>query len=158
MAGSGSRDFSAVRRWGAAAIAFSLGVSQPALALAPEGPEAVITRYDAAWSARDEAALQGLIGPRYVYFTSRGGEWSRDRWFAFMLSPAYVLGAAERSEIRVVESGDTAVASTRWIGHGTFEGRPFDDDQRCSITLGRRDGAWSILSEHCTQITNGPRT
>lgn len=154
MAEPGARRFTADRLWAGVAVAVALGASQPALAQAHDGPEAVISRYDAAWSARDEAALQSLIGPTYVYFTSRGGEWSRDRWFTFMLSPAYILGAAERSEIRIVESGDTAVASTRWTGHGTYEGRPFEDDQRCSITLGRRDGAWSILSEHCTQITN----
>lgn len=117
-----------------------------------ETPQQVIARYDAAWSARDEVALQRLIAPTFVYFTSRGGEWSRSRWFTFMLSPAYQLKAAERTEVVVVPSGDVAVASTRWIGRGSYEGRPFNDDQRCSIVLARTHQSWRILSEHCTQI------
>lgn len=153
MARSDARPACRGHRWAPAALAVGFCLAPAAPAMASDGPETVIARYDAAWSARDEAALQDLIGSNFIYFTSRGGEWSRDRWFAFMLSPAYVLGAAERSEVRVVESGDTAVASTRWTGHGSYEGRPFEDDQRCSIVLGRRDGRWSILSEHCTQIT-----
>lgn len=122
-----------------------------------ETPEQAIARYDAAWSARDEAGLQQLIAPNFIYFTSRGGEWSRDRWFAFMLSPDYRLEAARRHEIAVTRSGDdVAVASTRWTGHGAWQGRPFEDDQRCSVVLARLDQTWKVISEHCTQIAPRP--
>lgn len=115
-------------------------------------PQQAIERYDAAWAARDKAALEELIALNFVYFTSKGGEWSRSRWFAFMLSPAYTLEAAKRIEIVVHSTGDVAIASTRWVGNGSFEGRPFRDDQRCSMTLARDAGSWRVLSEHCTQI------
>jgi len=115
-------------------------------------PQQAIERYDAAWVARDKAALEKLIAPDFVYFTSKGGEWSRSRWLAFMLSPAYALEAAKRTEIVVHSTGDVAIASTRWVGNGSFEGRPFRDDQRCSMTIARDAGSWRILSEHCTQI------
>lgn len=69
-----------------------------------------------------------------------------------MLSPNYTLNAAKRSEIAIHRTGDAAIASTRWIGNGSYDGRPFDDDQRCSIALARTGGTWRILSEHCTQI------
>lgn len=122
----------------------------------PSEPRQAIARYDIAWAARDGATLEALVAPGFVYFTSRGGEWSRTRWFDFMMSPAYTLEKAERTEIVVNPAGDVAVASTRWTGNGSFEGRPFNDDQRCSITLVRQAGNWRILSEHCTQIA--PRT
>lgn len=115
-------------------------------------PADAIARYDAAWRARDAAALKDVIGAEYVYFTSRGGQWSRARWLEFMLSPKYELAEARRSEIEVRVTGYTAVASTRWIGHGRYDGKAFDDDQRCSLTLGRGADGWQILSEHCTQI------
>ncbi len=115
-------------------------------------PRQAIERYDAAWAARDKATLEELIAPDFVYFTSKGGEWSRARWLAFMLSPAYRLDAARRTEIVVHSTGDVAIASTRWIGNGSFEGRPFRDDQRCSMAIVREGGSWRILSEHCTQI------
>lgn len=143
----------------------ALTLCAAALVLAPDAafarddgtPEQAIARYDAAWSARDEAGLQQLIAPNFIYFTSRGGEWSRDRWFGFMLSPDYRLEAALRHEIVVTRSGeDVAVASTRWTGNGSYQGRPFDDDQRCSIVLARLGQTWQVVSEHCTQIA--PRT
>lgn len=117
-----------------------------------DGPQQAIERYDAAWAARDKAALEELIAPDFVYFTSKGGEWSRSRWLAFMLSPAYTLEAAMRTEIVVHSTGDVAIASTRWVGNGSFEERPFRDDQRCSMVIARDAGSWRILSEHCTQI------
>lgn len=137
------------------ATAILLAHDDAAAAARDDGtPEQAVARYDAAWSARDEAELQRLIAPNFIYFTSRGGEWSRDRWFAFMLSPDYRLEAARRHEIVVTRSGDdVAVASTRWTGHGSYQGRPFEDDQRCSIALARLDEAWRVVSEHCTQIT-----
>lgn len=115
-------------------------------------PAEAIARCDAAWRARDAAALEEVVGAEYVYFTSRGGQWSRTRWLEFMLSPEYELAEARRTEIDVHVTGDTAVASTRWIGHGRYDGKPFDDDQRCSLTLARGADGWKILSEHCTQI------
>nr|WP_295383092.1 nuclear transport factor 2 family protein [Pseudoxanthomonas sp.] len=117
-----------------------------------DSPGNAIARYDIAWAARDKAALENLIAPGFVYFTSKGGEWSRARWLDFMLSPGYRLEAAKRVEVVVHASGNVAVASTRWIGNGSFEGRPFRDDQRCSITLVRDAGTWQIVSEHCTRI------
>jgi ketosteroid isomerase-like protein len=115
--------------------------------------EQAVARYDEAWNARDATALNQLLAPDYVYFTSRGAVWSRTRWLEFMLSPKYVLNAAKRSEIAIHQTGDAAVVSTRWIGNGSYDGRVFDDDQRCSIGLARTGGTWRILSEHCTQIT-----
>ncbi len=119
----------------------------------PDGPRQAIDRYDAAWAARDEAALGKLVAPGFVYFTSTGDEWSRSRWLAFMRSPAYTLEAARRTEIVVHPTGNAAIASTRWVGNGSFEGHPFHDDQRCSIAMARVAGSWRILSEHCTQIS-----
>lgn len=67
-------------------------------------------------------------------------------------SPKYTLLSAERSEIEVHRMSGTVVVSSRWRGHGTYDGQEINDDQRCSIVLGRDQQRWRILSEHCTQI------
>lgn len=111
-----------------------------------------IRAYDAAWNRKDAVAFERLLAPGYVYFTSKGAVWSKQRWLGLMLSPAYALESARRSDIVVQVTGDTAVAATRWQGHGSYGGKPFRDDQRCSLALREGTAGWQVLSEHCTQI------
>ena len=66
--------------------------------------------------------------------------------------PEYRLERGERSEIRTFRIGTTVVVSTRWQGAGVFDGKPFQDDQRCSVVVGFADGRGRVLSEHCTNI------
>lgn len=115
----------------------------------------VIKAYDQAWGRKDAAAFEQILAADYVYFTSKGALWPRQRWLGLMLSPKYALGSAERSEIVVHRTADTAVVSSRWKGHGTYDNKPFRDDQRCSLVLARSAAGWKILSEHCTQIVAG---
>lgn len=119
-------------------------------------PETEVTRaveaYDQAWNRKDAAGFERLLADDYVYFTSKGGLRSRQQWVAFLGSPKYELAAAERSEIVVHRTADAAVVSSRWKGHGSYDGKPFRDDQRCGLVLGRTPAGWKVLSEHCTQI------
>jgi ketosteroid isomerase-like protein len=113
---------------------------------------AAIARYDEAWGRRDAAVLGQILAANYVYFTSKGALWSRQRFLDLLLSPKYLLEASERSEIQVHRTGNTAVASSRWKGHGSYDGKAFRDDQRCSLVLLQERARWIMLSEHCTQI------
>ena len=143
-------------RWAAAIVAAGLACAAATAAQTPdrdgEGVRQAIRGYDAAWNRKDAAAFDKLLAPDYVYFTSKGAVWSKQRWLGLMLSPRYELESAQRSDIVVHATGDTAVAGTRWQGHGRYDGKPFRDDQRCSLALRREAGAWQVLSEHCTQI------
>jgi ketosteroid isomerase-like protein len=118
----------------------------------PDEVVAAIAKYDEAWDRRDASALGRLLAADYVYFTSKGALWPRQRFLDLVLSPKYLLEASERSEIEVHRTGNTAVASSRWKGHGTYDGKVFRDDQRCSLVLLQERGKWTVLSEHCTQI------
>lgn len=114
--------------------------------------EHTIQAYDEAWNRKDAAAFEQILAADYVYFTSKGAIWPRQRWLGLMLSPKYVLESAERSDIVVHRTADTAVVGSRWRGHGSYDGKPFRDDQRCSLVLARSQAGWRVLSEHCTQI------
>ncbi len=117
---------------------------------------ALVARYDSAWNRKDTAAVGRLLAPRYQYFTSLGAVRSRAPVLEFAASPEYLLEHAERSEVRVTHAGPVAVVSSRWKGHGTYQGRRFDDDQRCGQVWLRAAGAWQMVSEHCVQIAPDP--
>ena len=127
-----------------------------AVSFSQNSPDADIVQfvrtYDDAWNKKDAPTVQSMLGPDYVYFSSRGATESRQQVLDMLRSPKYTLAAAERSEVKVYRTGSTAVVSSRWKGHGTYDGREFHDDQRCSIVLGREKQRWQVLAEHCTQI------
>jgi hypothetical protein len=114
--------------------------------------EEVVANYDRAWNQRDVGAVSHLLAPEYRYFTSRGGVSSRDETLAMLSAPDYRLEHAKRSEIEVSYSGPVAVVSSRWVGRGTYRGRPFRDDQRCGQTWLLTGETWQLVSEHCVQI------
>jgi len=111
-----------------------------------------VERYDSAWNHKDTAAIERILAPGYVYFSSKGQVTSRQALLEELLSPKYRLASAERTELKVYLTFGTAVVSSRWKGHGTYDGQEFHDDQRCSIVLARGKQGWLVLSEHCTQI------
>jgi ketosteroid isomerase-like protein len=111
-----------------------------------------IQRYDAAWLKKDVAAVSETMSPEYVYFSDDGKLRDRKWMLDFLQKDSYKLDRSERSEIEIRRTGDTAVVSSRWIGTGSYDGKPINDDQRCGIVLSQSKGRWLIVSEHCTQI------
>jgi hypothetical protein len=49
----------------------------------------------------------------------------------FLGSPEYILEHAQRSEIVVTRTESVAVVSSRWQGHGTYQGK-----RECSGSVG----------------------
>jgi ketosteroid isomerase-like protein len=114
---------------------------------------ALVADYDRAWSAHDTATVSRLLSSEYQYFSSKGDVDSKSDAIRVLASPRYVLRRADRSEISVKVSGPTAIVSSRWQGAGTWEGKPFTDDQRCGQVWTRSATGWQVLSEHCVQIS-----
>lgn len=116
-----------------------------------------VAQYDSAWNQRDTSAVNRLLAPEYKYSTSQGGVRSRAETLALLSAPDYRLEHANRSEIAVSLSGSffgsVAVVSSRWIGHGSYRGNAFKDDQRCNQTWRQTSQTWQLQSEHCVQMT-----
>jgi ketosteroid isomerase-like protein len=130
-----------------------LGGSPARTALSPdEDVVHFVEEYDRAWNHKDAAAAGSFLAPDYVYFSSKGQVESRSQVLDLLLSPKYILASAERSEVKVYRMAGTAVVSSRWRGHGSYDGREFHDDQRCSVVLVQKGQGWRVLAEHCTQI------
>jgi len=111
-----------------------------------------LEEYDHAWNNKDASALGSILAPDYAYFSSKGQVESRSHMLDMLLSPKYILASAERSEVKVYRMSGTAVVSSRWKGHGSYDGKEFHDDQRCSVVLVQKGLGWQVLAEHCTQI------
>lgn len=141
-------------RWVAVLLCLTIsGASAAQTRLTPE-QEMIhfIEDYDRAWNHKDAAAVGGFLASGYVYFSSRGQVESRRQVLDMLLSPKYTLASAERSEVKAYLMSGTAVISSRWKGHGSYDGKEFHDDQRCSVVVVRAGQGWQVLSEHCTQI------
>lgn len=125
--------------------------------LSPPDVTTFIHWYDGAWNGRDTAMVNALLAPDYVYFSAQGGVTERAATLALLASPDYHLQAATRSDVNVTHSSaGLVVLSSRWRGHGTWQGRPFRDDQRCSVVLRHTGRQWHVLAEHCTPIPEAP--
>ena len=111
-----------------------------------------VEAYDRAWNSKDAAAVARILASDYVYFSSKGQVETRQHMLDMLGSPKYILASAARTETKVYRLSDTAVVSSRWQGHGSYDGKEFRDDQRCSVVLVRQGQGWQVLSEHCTQI------
>ena len=112
-----------------------------------------IAEYDRASLQKDTVALERMMGERYVYFSSKGATLDK-RHILGWYSPAhtYVTDVGKRSEVQIAITGSVAVVGTHWQGSGSFDGQKFTDDQRCSLTIAKEQGALRLLAEHCTQI------
>jgi len=113
-----------------------------------------INKFDSGWENKNLHAVDSVLSPAYIYFTQSGGTFSRDSVVATAGENSYILQDMSRSELAITLYGNTAIVSTRWKGKGVYRGMPFNEDQRCSIVLIKKDNRVEILSEHCTPITS----
>lgn len=120
--------------------------------LSKEEVIAVINRFDAGWKTKNPSEVDSVLSQSYIYFTQSGGTFSRENVVATAASSDYVLENLERRQISYKIEGNTAVINTIWKGKGTYRGLAFDDLQRCSMIVIKKDGIVQILSEHCTLI------
>ncbi len=113
---------------------------------------AVIKSFDDGWKNKNLKKVDSVLAPSYVYFTQSGGIFARENLVQTAGSPDYTLDTFERSHYFVELFENTAVVSTKWVGKGAYIGVPFDEIQRCSLTIIKANGKVEILTEHCTPI------
>lgn len=113
---------------------------------------ATINKFDFGWEKKNLKTVDSVLAPAYIYFTQSGGTFSRDSVVATAGENSYLLDSVSRSEFVITTYGSTAVVSTRWKGRGIYRGTAFNEDQRCSIVLVKKNNKVEILSEHCTPV------
>ena len=113
---------------------------------------AIIERFDQAWRTKDAATVDKVLSPSYIYFTQSGGVVTRATVVQTASSPVYRLDSMQRKQFDIKIEGNTAIVNTVWSARGVYADRAFDDTQRCSVTVIKRNGLVQILSEHCALI------
>jgi ketosteroid isomerase-like protein len=111
-----------------------------------------IQHFDNAWKNKNAKTVDSVLSPSYIYFTQSGGFFDRKNVVQTAASPDYKLQTLQREQLDIKIEGNTAVVNTIWKAAGTYFGTPFNDRQRCSITIIKNKGKVEILSEHCTLI------
>jgi Domain of unknown function (DUF4440) len=113
---------------------------------------AAIQRFDIGWKGKNSKTVDSVLSASYVYYTQSGGVFDRKSVVQTAGSADYKLDTMQREQFEIKIEGNTAVVNTIWNAKGSYFETPFDDRQRCSITLIKKDGRVEILSEHCTLI------
>ena len=113
---------------------------------------AIVQRFDKGWKSKNLQLVDSVLAPSYIYFTQSGNTFSRENLVKTAGSNEYQLDSMIRSEYEVELYANTAVVSTRWKGKGVYRNTPFNEDQRCSLTIIKENGKVLVLSEHCTPI------
>ena len=96
--------------------------------------------------------VESVLSPSYIYFTQSGRIFDSTNVVHTAGSTDYTLDSVQRKQFDIKIEGNIAVVNTVWIGSGTYLNSPFNDSQRCSITLIKKKGKVEILSEHCMPI------
>ena len=113
---------------------------------------AAIERFDEGWKNKNAGTVNSVLSPSYVYFTQSGGTFDRKNIVETAASSNYKLEKVKRQQYDIKLEGNVAIVNTVWYGKGSYYGTKFNDSQRCSITLIKKNGKVEILSEHCTPI------
>ncbi len=150
-----------VRRIATAVFAISVtdvtaGETRPGSPAAEPELAALTRSWNEAWLKKDAAAVDRLMAPGYVYVSPDGRAADRAAILAIARSPAYRPEQGTRTELAVTSLGpDAAVVLHRWQGSGTYEGKPYRDDHRCTMVGARRGRRWLVAWEQCSAITGG---
>ncbi len=113
---------------------------------------AAIHAFDTGWKNKNAGTVDSVLSPSYIYFTQSGGIFDRKNIVHTAGSPDYQLDSMLRKQFDIKIEGNTAVVNTTWYGKGSYFATPFNETQRCSITVIKRAGKVEILAEHCTVV------
>ena len=135
----------------ALALAALVLLSAPSLAGAHDGgPAAVVHAFHAALARGEAETAAALLASDAVVIESGGIE-SRAEYLAHHLPEDIAFARAvaqERSDVRVVRTGDVAWVSARSRSHGTFRGREIRSAGAELIVLSREAAGWRIRAIH----------
>jgi uncharacterized protein (TIGR02246 family) len=113
--------------------------------------QALSEQWFQAWLDKDASIIERLAADDYLYVGPGGITMDRLAILAVIRSPAYRLDHGVRTDVSVRSLGeDAAIVRHHYRGAGSFEGRAFDEDQRCVMIWARQNGRWLLVMEQCS--------
>jgi hypothetical protein len=107
--------------------------------------------WNRAWLERDVTLVEKLMADDYLYIAPNGKLLDRKAILNIIKSPSYRLDNSARTPVMIKPVGaDAAVMVFHSQATGTFEGKPFKDDHKCTMLCVRLGCVWRLLLEQCS--------
>jgi hypothetical protein len=107
--------------------------------------------WNQAWLEKDVATVEKLMADDYLYIAPNGKLLDRKAILNVIKSPSYRLDHSTRTPVVIkIVGADGAVMVFHSQAAGTFEGKSFRDDHKCTMLCVGRGGEWRVLLEQCS--------
>jgi hypothetical protein len=107
--------------------------------------------WNTAWLEKDAALVEKLMADDYLYIAPNGQLLDRKAILNVIRSPSYRLDNSTRTPVVIKTAGkDAAIMVFHSQAAGTFEGKSFKDDHKCTMLCVRRGNEWRVLLEQCS--------
>jgi ketosteroid isomerase-like protein len=108
-------------------------------------------KWNRAWLERDAALVEELMADDYLYIAPNGQLLDRKTILNVIKSPSYRLDKSTRTPVVIKAVGaDSAVMVFHSRAEGTFDGKMFKDNHKCTMLCVRRGTEWRVLLEQCS--------
>jgi hypothetical protein len=110
--------------------------------------------WNQAWLEKDVALVEKLMVDDYLYIAPNGQLLDREAILNVIKSPSYRLDSSTRTPVLIKILGKhAAVIVFHSQATGTFEGKLFKDNHKCTMLCVRGDSEWRVLLEQCSPNT-----
>jgi hypothetical protein len=107
--------------------------------------------WNRAWLEKDVALVEKLMADDYLYIAPNGQLLDRKAILNVIKSSSYRLDSSTRTPVVIKTVGeDAAVMVFHSQAAGTFEGKSFKDNHKCTMLCVRRGSEWRVLLEQCS--------
>lgn len=101
---------------------------------------------------RDSAALDALVGARFVNTEYDGEVSDKTKFLADIRDPQFKPTTASIQEVKVNFFGDTAIVTGNYHTKGTYQGRPYEHFGRFTDTWVLDNGRWQCVASHTSLV------
>lgn len=109
-------------------------------------------QYDQAQLKNDSAWFERMFAEDYLMILPDGSTLTKARAVEELRSREITWESATGEDMRVRVYGDTAVVTGRFLGKGTYKGKPMNEHQRFTSVWVKRNGQWQAIAEHATNM------
>lgn len=102
--------------------------------------------------SRDSAALDALVGSRFVNTEWDGQVSDKQHFLADVKDPLFKPTLLTIQDVKMNFFGDTAIVTGTYHAQGTYQGRPYDHIGRFTDTWVQDSGTWQCVASHTSLI------
>lgn len=101
---------------------------------------------------RDSAALDALVGARFINTEYDGEVSDKTKFLADIRDPQFKPTTASIQDVKVNLFGDTAIVTGNYHTKGTYQGHPYEHFGRFTDTWVLDNGRWQCVASHTSLV------